>query len=345
MFGGDAVGRALLDSEGKRLEIVGVVAAKPPQEAAPAPPTVYYYVEQAPPPFGRGGQTVFHVPAGAALTSAALDTQVVSPGYFASIGLSLDVGRVFPDDIDPAACREALINHEAAERYFNGHAVGSAVIDADGRRAEIVGVVRSPTLRASQRAQEPTIYLPMSQRYLPRMTLIVGVDQANDAAVGSVRRQIEQVPGGEGAVVMTLNAQMARTALAPERLAAVLVAVLTALGVALGMVGVEGTLAESARQRQREVALRLALGARGWRVVRQIIGECGRLAGAGVVVGSIASVIVARWLTRITPDAGSPGARGYLTAALVVAGEVAIGCMLPARRALAVDPLSILSDR
>ena len=120
---------------------------------------------------------------------------------------------------------------------------------------------------------------------------------------------------------------------------------LTALGVTLGMLGVQGTLAESARHSQREVALRLALGARGWRVIRQMIAECVRLAGAGVVAGSIGSVIVARWLTRITPDAGLPGVRGYLIAALVVACEVAIGCVLPARRALAVDPLSILSER
>jgi FtsX-like permease family protein/MacB-like protein len=345
MFAGDAVGRAIVDSERTRLEIVGVVAAKPPQKDAPAGPTVYYYAEQAPPPFGRGGQTVFHLPSGAAPAAAALDTQVVSPGYFASMELSLDAGRVFPDVVDPGACHVAVINREAAERYFGGDAVGSAVIDADGRRAEIVGVVRSPVLRASQRAPGPAIYLPMSQHYLPRMTLIVGVDQANDVAIGSIRRQIEQVSGGEGVAVMTLNAHFARTALAPERLAAVLVAVLTGLGVTLGMLGVQGTLAESARQRRREVALRLALGARGWRVIRQTIAECVRLAGAGIVAGSIGSVIVARWLTRITPDAGSPGVRGYLTAALVVAGEVAIGCVLPARRALAVDPLSILSER
>src|SRR5262249_8958222 len=154
---------------------------------------------------------------------------------------------------------------------------------------------RSRVLRAAQRVQEPAIYLPASQYYLPRMTLIIGVDQANDAAVGSVRRQIEQVSGGEGAVVMTLNAHFARTALAPERLAAVLVSVLTGLSVTLGMLGVQGTLAESARQRQREVALRLALGARGWRVIRQMIAECVRLAVAGILAGSIGSVIVARW--------------------------------------------------
>ncbi|HMF97231.1 MAG TPA: FtsX-like permease family protein [Vicinamibacterales bacterium] len=345
MFAGDAVGRAIVDSEGKRLEIVGVVGAKPPRKDEPPQPAVYYYAEQAPPPFGRGGQTVFHLGSGAAPATAALDTQVVSPGYFESMGFSLDAGRVFPDVLDPEACRVAVINREAAERDFGGHAVGSAVIDRDGHRTEIVGVVRSPVLRASQRPQQPAIYLPMSQHYLPRMTLIIGVDQANDAAVGSVRRQIEQVSGGEGAVVMTLNAHLARSALAPDRLAAVLVVVLTGLGVTLGMLGVQGALAESAHQRQREIALRLALGARGWRVIRQMIAECVRLAGAGITAGSIGSVIVARWLMRITPDAGPPGVRGYLAAALVVAGEVAIGCVLPARRALAVDPLSILSDR
>ena len=158
MFADDAVGRVIVDSEGKRLEIVGVVAAKPPDKDTPAAPAVYYYAEQAPPPFGRGGQMVFHLASGAPPATAALDTQVVSSGYFNSMGLSLDAGRVFPDVVDPDACRVAVINREAAERYFGGHAVGSAVIDSSGRRAEIVGVVRSPILRASQRAPEPTIY-------------------------------------------------------------------------------------------------------------------------------------------------------------------------------------------
>src|SRR5262245_18326506 len=173
MFAGDAVGRAIVDSEGTRLEIVGVVAEKPPRKDTPAVPTVYYYYsEQAPPPFGRGGQTVFHLPSGAAFATAALDTHVVSPRYFESMGFSLDAGRLFPDVVDPGACRVAVINREAAERYFGGDAVGSAVIDSDGRRAEIIGVVRSRVLRAAQRVQEPAIYLPASQYYLPRMTLI-----------------------------------------------------------------------------------------------------------------------------------------------------------------------------
>jgi putative ABC transport system permease protein len=239
-----------------------------------------------------------------------------------------------------------VINQEAAELYFGGRAVGAAVIDGAGRRTEIVGVVHAPLLRASQRRVEPAIYFPMGQDFLPLMTLILGAREPNDAMLASVRRAIEAVPGARpgDAVVTTLDAHLSRTALAPERIAAVLVGASAATALTLGVLGLYGAMTDAARQRRREIAVRIALGAQGWRVIRQVLAEGVRLAAAGTVAGLIGARLVARWLAGITPSAGAPTVWVWLAAPLVLVVAVAIASVLPARRALMVDPLTIMRD-
>jgi putative ABC transport system permease protein len=346
LFDGDAVGRSIEDPAGQRVEVIGVVATRNAGKTmARNRPTIYYYAEQTNTPLDRVGPAVFRVPVRAALASGVLDANVVSPSYFDAMGLSPIAGRVYPEDPAPRACRVGVVNQEAAELYFGGNAVGGAIIDAAGRRTEIIGVVHSALLRASQRRLEPSIYFPMGQDFLSRMTLILGAQEAGDAMLTSVRRRLDAVPGGAGEVtVTTLDEHLSRTALAPERIATLLVAVSTALALTLGALGAYGAMAESARQRRREVALRIALGAQGWRLIIQVLAEGVRLAGAGTVAGMIGSLLVARWLARTIPNAGVPTVWVWLAAPLVLLAAVALASVLPARRALTVDPLTILRD-
>jgi hypothetical protein len=239
-----------------------------------------------------------------------------------------------------------VINQEAAELYFGGNAVVGSVIDGAGRRTEIIGVIHSALLRTWQRRGEPAIYFPLAQDFLPRMTLILGAREPSDAMLASVRHRLEAVPGGTpgSAVVMTLEAHLSRTALAPERIASVLVGASAATALALGILGLYGAMTDAARRRRRDIAVRVALGAQGWRVIRHVLAEGLRLAGAGTVAGMLGSLLVARWLARITPSAGPLTVWVWLAAPLVLVGAVAIASVLPARRALMVDPLTIMRD-
>jgi ABC-type antimicrobial peptide transport system permease subunit len=109
-------------------------------------------------------------------------------------------------------------------------------------------------------------------------------------------------------------------------------------------VGVYTALADSARQRRREIALRMALGAQRWRVVRQVMVEGVRLAGAGALVGALGALLAARGLTRISPGADATAVWIWLAAPVVLLTAVCMASVLPARRALAVDPLTIMRD-
>jgi putative ABC transport system permease protein len=346
-FDGRAVGRSIEDLAGRRVEIVGVVAgrteAKAPETAAV--PTIYYYAQQTGLTSDQNGPAAFRVPVyGKADVKGVLDANVVSRSYFAAMDVAPVAGRVFFDDPEPGDCRVGVVNEEAAELYFGGQAVGGAVIDDSGIRTTIVGVVHTVPLRATQRGSEPAIYLPFTQDFLRRMTLVLGARQADPATLAAVRRQLQTVGGGSPTIVTTLEAHLSRTALAAERIAAILVAASAATALALGVLGISAALADFTRRHRREIALRMALGAQRWRVMLQVVREGLRLAGLGVVAAALGSVPIARWLARITPEAGSAPLWIWLAAPLVLAVAVTIASVLPVGRALAVNPLTVMRD-
>jgi putative ABC transport system permease protein len=246
----------------------------------------------------------------------------------------------------PGACRVSVINQEAADLYFGGKAVGAAVIDDRGRRTNVIGVVHSAPLGTFQRRVEPAIYFPMSQDTLPRMTLIIGAREMNRPTLADLRRQIESVSGhGRAPLVLeTLDTHLAQTALAPLRIATVIIGASATTAFLLAVLGLFGALSDAARERRRELAVRIALGAPRWRVVCQVLREGGRLAGIGTLAGMLGSLLLSRLLARITPGSGLPALWVWLAAPLVLAVAVAVASMVPARRASIVNPLTIMRD-
>lgn len=184
----------------------------------------------------------------------------------------------------------------------------------------------------------------MAWDYLPRMTLILGVTEASDTVLAAVRHEAEAVTGRAPIVVKTLDAFLRQTALAPLHIATVILAVSGATALLLGVLGLYGALTDTIRQRGRELAVRTALGAQRRHVILLVLGEGGRLAGVGAVAGVLASVPMSLFLAQIAPLDGSSTLWAWLAGPLVLAGTVAIASVLPARRALTVDPLAITRD-
>ena len=116
----------------------------------------------------------------------------MSAGYFEAMGWTVE-GRPYSSrTILPMAAASRVVNQEAAERYFAGNAVGAAVIDEVGRRAEIVGVVRSRRRSESCSAGvEPSIYFPMAQDFLRGMTLILAAREVGGPILADLRRRLE----------------------------------------------------------------------------------------------------------------------------------------------------------
>jgi ABC-type lipoprotein release transport system permease subunit len=343
LFSGDTAGRIVQDSTGLPVQIVGVLAMR---KAEGAPPTIYYHDSDQTgiPPHPTDGAH-FRAPIGPDLARAELDTDVVSPSYFAAMGFSLTIGQGL-DRPMPGECRIAVINQEAADIYFGGAAVGSAVIDDSGRRTAIIGVVHATALGTFQRRVEPAIYFPMSQDAPLTMTLIAGVRNGSGPMPANLESRIGSVPGRSPApmAVKTLEAYFAQTSLAPLRIATIIISVSTTIALLISILGLFGALSDAARQRRRELAVRIALGAQRWRVIDEVLREGGRLAFAGTLAGMLGSLVLSRWLARVTLTRGLPALWIWLAAPLVLAVAVAIAGVLPARRASMVNPLAVLRD-
>jgi hypothetical protein len=346
-FPQNTIGRVVQDSSGLPIEIIGVLAKKENAPASQTHPTIYYnHADQSAPPPGRAALAHFRASVPSDLASIQLDTNVVSTDYFGAMGLSLIAGREFTGPSVSGECRVGVINREAADLYFGDKPVGAAVIDDRGVRTAIIGVVRSRAFGTFQRHPEPAIYFPMRQDCPPRMTLIAGVQRVKSSTLDDLRRRIESVPGRGPApvVVETLATHLAHTALAPLRIATVIIGASATTALLLSILGLFGALSDAARQRRHELAIRIALGSQRWRVIYQVLQEGGRLAATGSAAGILASFALSRLLAHITPVNSSPALWVWLVAPLLLAVGVVIASILPARRALLVNPLTIMRD-
>jgi hypothetical protein len=332
------VGRSIETPAGDWADIVGVVDVR--DESVPR---VFHYTpgDDAPAP---EAMATYRAPQLMPSQATVLDVNIVSANYFDFMGFPLVDGRNFTQTADP--CRVAIVNQEAADLYFNGDAVGAAIIDRLGRRTRIIGVVESARLRAAGRAVAPTVYFPMEQDFLFRMTLIAETGGIDRATLDRLRRRLAAIPGGreDRIIVRTLDDHLSRTAFAPERIATVLVGSSATIALVLGMLGLYGLMSEASRRRQREFALRIALGARGGHVFGQVIAEGARLVIAGIVAGMLGSVLVAQSISRIAPANAPLSPWIWIAAPLTLALAVTVASALPARKAIASDPLLIMKD-
>jgi hypothetical protein len=354
-FGGDALGRSIEDGAGRRIDIVGVVT--PQVELRPkseedehrrAPePTLYFYERQTP---SWASESVtarrFRVPIlpdAPPTTRADLAVTIVSAGYLPAMGGSLVAGTEFGGPVADQ-CGVALVNREAADAYFGGKPIDGAVIDRDGWRARIVGIAESPVLRVVERRAEPMIYFSSAQFYAPSMTLIALAAPAPEL-VAAIDAELQQVDGAAKAPqVMTLEERLMRTALGPERIATALVAVCALLAFALGIIGVYGVMADAVRARQRDIALRLALGAPASHIVYGVFRDGLRLAAVGAALGMTIAWVLLRLLLYADDGFAQPAAWIWAACPAVLLVMVAIATVAPARWALAVNPLTISRD-
>jgi ABC-type antimicrobial peptide transport system permease subunit len=343
LFGQDTIGRIVRDSTGLPVEVLGVLS----QKNRNAPPAIYYNTRDQ----GAISQQVarlmhFRAPVRTELAHGELDSNVVSDTYFAALGFEVVNGCAFSDHRTTDDCRVAVINQEAAALYFHENPVGSAVIDEQGTRSAIIGVVRSKPLGVFRKHADPAIYFPVWQDYLPRMTLIVGAKEEKPSILNDLQNEIAAIPGHGPApvVVETLATYLAHTALAPLRIATIISGASACLALLLSILGLMAALTDAARQRGRELAIRAALGASRYRIVHHALGEGLRFVSIGVGLGMLSSWAILRFLLRIFPGTNSPGIWSWLAAPLSLLVAVLIAGVLPACGALLVNPVTALRE-
>jgi len=345
LFGSKTVGMIIQDPSGSPVEVIGVVKRNPAYASRQKRPTIYYdYTDHliAPEPTPRAH---FYAPV-PSFVNTVLNVNVVSPGYFATLNLSLAAGQEFSDHQGPGQGRVGILNQEAADLYFGGKPIGAAIIDDRGVRTKIIGVVQQQILGIFQQHADPTVYFPMYQDCPPRMTLMIDHAKSDAHALMELRRRIRSVPGYELApiTISTLDAQLAQSAFAPLRIATLLSSASAFTATILSIFGLFSVQRDAQRQRRRELALRIALGAQRWRIGLRIMSNAGKLVFAGTVIGASITLVLLRVLLSGTTIISSPPLRIWVIVAIATGVSVVIATVLPAVQASIVDPLTIMRD-
>jgi putative ABC transport system permease protein len=291
------------------------------------------------------GQDLAKVPADQPNASA-----VVATGeYFRVAGIALRTGRIFDAHDSVTAPPVVMVSQSIADRYFQGRAVGKSIqlpsFDFNVTKTlavtlhEIVGVVADVKQISVQETGHMTLYLPESQNAVRYTTIIARAKSGDPMRLEKQTRRVvyEEAPSLAIAPMLTLNQGNAYLTRTPLQ-AMWLLGAFAALALLLACVGVHGVIAYATAQRQREMGIRMALGARPGQLFQLVTKQALRLAMFGVTIGIVGAYASTRLLESLLFGVGRTDAATYLAGIAALIGVAAIASFTPAIRAASTDP-------
>ena len=273
-------------------------------------------------------------------------TQVndVTPTFFETLRIPLVAGREFTD-ADRAETKQVVIANEAMAKHFwpNENAVGKRFhFHGDAGLREIVGVVRNTVENNFGEEPQPVAYLPLSQNYAPAAIVLVRTSGRPETVISSVRSQVQQLDSNLALTNMQTIGEVIDQGLWAPRMGAALLAVFGGLALILAIIGVYGVLSYSVNQQTREIGIRMAMGAQTGRVLRLVVGQGMRLAGAGLILGLLVAFAAMRVLGSLLFGVSAHDPLTFVAVSFVLALAAVLACYIPARRATKVDPIIAL---
>jgi predicted permease len=274
----------------------------------------------------------------------------VSPGFLDSLGIRLLAGRDFAFTDREGAPLVAIVDEGLARRLFSrAGALGERIrIDMGGRTPdvkdfEVIGVAGSIRYRNLREDRGDAVYLSLLQGARPWMpTLHVRGDGPASPGVAAVRGVFQALDKDLPVFNVKTMSQRLDESLAQNRLVAQLSSFFGALAALLAAIGLYGVMAHAVASRTREIGIRMALGARPFRVLRLVMGDALLLVSLGVVLGLAAAFATTRWISSqlfgLRPL--DPAALSLAVALMLLVAAAASA--VPARVACRVDPARAL---
>jgi len=279
------------------------------------------------------------------------DVHIASPAYVSTLGLRLLEGRAFADADTETAPRVAMVNALVAKRLFPG-------TDPVGKRFHlsrpspgkapkwltIVGVVADTRLYGLANPSRLEIYLPYTQAVTDGMSLLVksGVEPA--AITSAIRAAVDSLDRDQPIYGIATMKQVVEASVSTRRITLILLCLFGALALLLAAIGIYGVISYSVAQRTREIGIRVALGAQRSDVMRLVLSQGARIAGAGVAAGTLASLALTRLMSKLLFSVSAADPPTFAAVAIGLTGVAMFACYVPARRTLRVDPLVALRE-
>jgi predicted permease len=269
---------------------------------------------------------------------------VVTPRYFAAMGIPLLDGREFTEQDDDQAAGVVMINETMARRFWPGsNPLGRKLRIFGNWPVTVVGIVKNGKYRSLNEPPKPFLYVCYQQGVRDLNLGVVLRTMGNPLALApAIRREVQALdPGVEVWAQLTVNDYIQAAFLA-HRIAATLLVILGAVAGVLAAMGIYGVMAYNVSQRTHEIGVRMALGARMRDVIELILRQGMSLAGLGIAIGLAGSLALTPLLSSFLYGV-SPFDPATLLGVSLLLGAVALAASyLPARRAARVDPMVAL---
>ena len=286
--------------------------------------------------------------------------RTISPDYFRVMGVRLIRGRSFTEQDSAEAPRTAVINETMERLYWPaGDAIGHRIrVGAQYGRPEayatvtpadssltVVGVVsdvkQTRVIDAPVRAE---FYAPLAQQANPPRFMIVLVRSTLDPAplTAAIRGAIGSIDTEQPVSDVNTMNQVVADSFGPKRLTLFLLLFVASVVLVLASVGLYATLAYSVSQRSHEIGIRIAVGAQSADIRRLVVSHGASLAFLGVALGLAAALALTRLMQDVLYGVSASDPRTLLGVAIVLVGVALLASYIPARRAMAVDPMVTL---
>ena len=275
------------------------------------------------------------------------DWRVVTPGYFQAMGIALISGRYIDDRDTEQMPPVALVDETLAKTYWpNESAIGQR-LHLGGNRSNnpwmaVVGVVRHVRYRTLEAQSRPEVYWPEAQDPSSSLSLAIRTAADPSSLATTVQKEIRAVDPEQPVYQVRTMEELFQDSLARRRLSMLLLAIFAGAALLLAAVGIYGVMAYLVNQRSHEMGIRMALGASRMDVLRLVLRQSFALAGMGVAIGLVGSLVLTRFIASLLFNVKATDPATFLTVAVSLAGVAVLASFIPAQRAASVDPIVAL---
>lgn len=267
---------------------------------------------------------------------------IVSPNYFQTMNIPIQKGSFFTES-EAQAQPKAIINETMAHRYFqNQDPIGKRLkldVPPEPMSAEIIGVVADVKSSGLDSEVKPDVYVSYLQAPWPVMSLVVRtVGEPMDMAP-VVRAQLQKIDKDQPIYNVNSMESVIADSVAQPRLTTILLGLFAIVALVLAGTGIYGVVSYSVAQRTQEIGLRMAMGAQRTDILKLVIGQAMFLAAIGIVLGLVIAVAGTRLVSSLLFEVSATDLMTLSFTSLLLAAVTLLACLVPARRALKLDPL------
>jgi putative ABC transport system permease protein len=270
-------------------------------------------------------------------------------GYFHTMGIAVVAGREFTAADRRDAPQVAIVNQTFARLWWPGEsAVGRQIKVGgpyrEGETLQVVGVVRDVSQMGLDTEPVEEIFRPFPQAPSWAMVMMIRTSGDPGALSAAVRHAVHQADGNLPIQSLQVFEKTLANTLDRRRFSTLLLALFAGLAMTLAAVGIYGLLAYWVSMREKDIAIRMALGARRSIILRDVSLQALQLAVLGIAVGALGAWITSRWVAALVFGISAQSPVTMAAAAFVVGVLAGLASAVPAWRATRVDPLSKLRE-